>query len=54
MFTGPKVYRYHWLHVPSGRRGIKEQSFETATQFKNALDRWNSAYGGKWKYWAAD
>lgn len=50
----PKVYRYHWLHIPSGRRGVKEKEFDTEADFKYALIRWNKAQKELMKYWAAD
>lgn len=50
----PKSYRYHWLHIPSGRRGIKEETFDTEQTFKSTLTRWNASQKGTWKYWAAD
>ena len=48
----PRMYRYHWLHIPSGRRGIKEEVFDTPQEFKNALIRWNNTQKTTWKYWA--
>lgn len=48
-----KRYKYHWLFVPSGETGEREQEFASRLDFLAALDDWNSKSPGFWHYWSA-
>ena len=50
--------QYHWLHIPTGRRGIGTTTV-VADSLPHAhevlsrlLDHWNSILPGVWQYWS--
>jgi hypothetical protein len=56
-----KWYRYHWLYIPSKKRGIGFFDPEHPEHFKpdgvseltalRRIDQWNLAGTGRWQYW---
>lgn len=43
-------YTYRWLHLPTGKTGVKVGEFTTPLSFYKALGLWNRMGAGKWLY----
>jgi hypothetical protein len=43
-------FKYHWLHITTGRTGIGELLFTSRLEFLESLNKWNRL-GENWKYW---
>lgn len=47
----PYVATYHWLHIPTGERGLSVFQGENEHQLLVFLNRCNSQNPGTWHYW---
>jgi hypothetical protein len=48
----PKLYRYKFIHLPSGKQFESAQMFRSETDFLQNVNKWNQT--PQWKYWATD
>lgn len=46
-------FEYVWLHIPSGREGIRQISTLERIRFLELLNKWNTQHPGVWQYWEA-
>lgn len=44
-------FTYHWLHIPSGRKGMRVVQYFTRSEFLTALNDYNRLGRETWKYW---
>jgi hypothetical protein len=49
--TQGETFKYHWMHLPTGKQGEKSQKFHSEKDFMNELNHWNELGGKLWKYW---
>lgn len=47
------AFRYHWLHITSGKRGEGEAEASSRQDFLELLNDWNRLGAGNWQYWEA-
>jgi hypothetical protein len=45
------LYKYEWLHIPTGIRGTRTVSFISLSDFIEKINRWNQMGAGTWQYW---
>jgi len=45
------MYRYNWLHHPTGKTGVSKGHFLARLDFLEALNDWNSQQPRAWHYW---
>ncbi len=44
-------FTYHWLHIPSGRKGHRVVQYFNRLEFLSMIDSYNRLGRDTWKYW---
>ena len=46
-----QIFSYHWLHIPSMKKGLNKICKLSRQDFLELLARWNRDQPGVWQYW---
>ena len=49
-----KTYAYKWLHIPSGKSGIKAVEYISSAEFYHDVVKWNTQQPNTWAYCPID